>query len=256
MAIYGGLSRRYARDGFAVVPGVFSNTECRAVIDALNRMDLSKRDPLDVVRVAGLSSRQRAGVSRTAAGDAVYIVGCEPHRNATLARLISDTRIERLTRAALGAGPVAYHFSNMTDKPPRVGPLVGWHRDFFNGLARLNRGRFLRVMVCLDGMTRSNGAIGFEAGSHLVSSTSLRRNRFRKSGRKNRQARLALCPPGSAVVFDSKVRHGSGPNRSSTPRRTVIIQFGMGYDRLIATSREAWTGAAPQTIRRGLASAG
>lgn len=255
MAIYGGITRRYARDGFAIVPGVFSRAECRNVAEALQRMDLSERDASDVVRVAGLSARQRAGVSRTAAGDALFVVGCEPHRNATLGRLISDMRIERLTRAALGGGPLAYHFSNMTDKPPRVGPLIGWHRDFLNGLARLHQGRFLRVMICLDGMTRTNGAIGFEAGSHLVSNTSLRRAQRRKSRRKSRHERTALCPPGSAIVFDAKVRHGSGTNRSPTPRRTVVIQWGAGYDRLIATSREAWTGLSPHNIRR-LAGAG
>ncbi len=108
-------------------------------------------------------------------------------------------------------------------------------------------------MICIDGMTRTNGAIAFAPGSHHVSNEKLRRNKTRKSPRWGRRTRLALCPPGSAIVFDSKVLHGSGPNRSSMARRTFIVQLGMGCDRLIASHHEDWTGTALHAIRRGLA---
>jgi phytanoyl-CoA hydroxylase len=231
MPLYGSIRRRYERDGYAVVPSLFTQRECEDIRREIDRIALLP--DADIVRVRDLSNQQRAGVSRKQAGSQYYIIGEPPTYGAIMAAIVHDRRLASIASAVLGrrgrSVAVQYHFSNVTNKPARIGPRLGWHRDFPNKFMTTHRAQFCRIMLCLDGMTRQNGPTAFAPGTHLISDQHARRNKRRKHRRLPRRERLAVCPPGSVVVFHPKVRHGGGANRSAQHRRNLIVQWGVKH---------------------------
>lgn len=252
MKAAGGIKRAYERDGYAIVPCVFSRDECRAILGALDqiRTDVPSTD---VLRVADLSVKQRVDVTVREAGAAIFIVGALPDHGKILAEFVADQRIVRLVGAVLagkaGSVRVSYHYSNLSAKPARVGPRINWHRDFPNRYISMHRSRFCRAMVCLDGMTVANGPTEFQRGTHTISDARARKQVGRRYLRQRHRGRVAACPPGSVVLIHPKVRHASGPNRSAHPRRNVIVQWGVAGHTLVATGREKCTGLTPQVVR-------
>lgn len=244
----GSIKYAYERDGYAVVPRVFSSSECTVLREELERI-ATAQTTVDVLRVADLSTKQRAGISKAQAGAAIFIIGDLPTTGKLLAELVAHRLLVRIASAALGNALLRYHYSNLTVKAPHVGPRINWHRDFPNRFITMHRARFCRLMICLDGMTKFNGPTAFQPGSHRVSDARARREHSRKWPRRVRRERPVLCPPGSVVVIHPKVRHGGAANRSNLPRRNIIVQWGAARDRLIATSLEKWSGATPQALR-------
>lgn len=252
----GSIKRRFDRDGYVIIPRVFSTQECSLFAEEINRVAGLEANIADIFRIRDLSAFQRAGVSKAEAGEQYFIIGSLPDHGRLLASLVSDRRITTIASAVLGGRgrsvPIRYHFSNITNKPARIGPRISWHRDFPNTLITLDSAQFCRIMVCLDGMTRSNGPTAFEPGTHRISDSSARRCKGHRQARNPRRERLALCPPGSVVVIHPKVRHGGGVNRSLLPRRNVIVQWGIGFAKLVASSLEAWSGTTPDALQRGV----
>ena len=248
MRSVGKAQQDYRRDGFAVVEGVFSAAECSAFAAELTRVMThdDKTRPGDVHRVRSLSARQRAGITRTQAGEDVFLIGDLPSYGALLRRAVADKRIAALIRGVLGRQP-RYHFSNLTHKAPHVGPRVGPHRDMLNRYMRMRPSHFCRTAICVDGMDARNGGMQFCAGSHRVGDAWMRANFRRKVSQRPKSVR---CRPGAVVVFHPKVIHASLPNRSSAPQRNLVIQYGAAYQKLIASGTESWTGYALQDLRR------
>jgi len=253
MITLGGIKRRFERDGYAVVPSVFSADECSALLKEVER--IGSLDTADIVRVRDLSTSQRAGISIKQAGDAHYMIGELLTHGKAMASFVSDRRLVSIARAVLGgrgrSASVRYHFSHTITKPARIGPRLRWHRDFPNAFITHHRAQHCRIMVCLDGMTRRNGPTAFEPGTHRISDAAARHQSRRKQRRRPRCERLAVCPPGSVIVFHAKVRHAAGGNRSPQGRCNVIMQWGAAHAGLIATSVEQWTSATPEAIRSG-----
>ena len=246
----GKAGRAYRRNGFAVVEGVFSAAECAALqheVQRLTALDCEQKAG-DIVRVNMVAARQRAGVSRAAAGEHIFMLGDLTRYSDPLRRAVSDLRVSALIQAVLGHARPRYHFSNLTHKAPRVGPRIGLHRDLLNRLITLPVSRFCRAAICLDGMSPGNGGMQFQRGSHLVSDTWVRANRRRKIRR--RASTPVRCGAGAVVLFHPKVVHGSVPNRSRKPRSNLVVQYGASYQRLIASQTERWTGHPAEDLRR------
>lgn len=249
MKTTGKVRRDYRRDGFAVVEGVFSAAECAALRSEIARLEAAEEHQQgDIVRVKALAARQRAGVSRAAAGEALYLLGDLVRYSDLLRRAVADPRVAALVKAALGGAHPRYHFSNVTCKAPHVGPRVGLHRDLLNRLITLSVSRFCRAAICLDGMSARNGGMMFRPGSHRVTDAWVKIHARRKAAVRP-LPRPLRCGAGAVVVFHPKVIHGSVPNRSGTPRSNLVAQYGAPYQRLIASQTERWTGCVPEALR-------
>lgn len=251
--IFGAVRSRVRAHGFAIVPGVLSAVEVAEVKRELAAI-IAERRPLpdqSDVRIADLSPTQRAGVTRAAAGDAYYILGDLAAASLKLARLIAGPRIVALAKAALGVGAVRHHYANITSKPARIGPRLGWHRDFPNRYIAPHASTFCRVMIALDGMDRANGVTRFVVGSHRLSDAAARRrDRIRKRVTRAMRVVDAVCPAGAAVVFHAKVLHGGKVNRSPRPRDNLVIQWGRaGVTQFATTNLERFTLALPGEMR-------
>lgn len=247
----GAVKRRYERIGYVVVPRVFSARECEEIISEVDRIEAL--GSADTLSVADTPAYQRAGVSKKDAAGRSFIIGELPAHGPLLTSVVSDVRLVAMASSVLGgrgrSAPLRYHFSQVLNKPARIGPRVRWHTDFLNPLISTVASQFCRVMLCLDGMTKSNGPTAFEPRSHLMSDNRARWLRRRKRPRRPYRERLALCPPGSVVLFHPKVRHGGGVNRSAQERRNIIVQWGKAGARLTYSSLERWSGVSPEVLR-------
>lgn len=251
MAKSTGKARRdYRRNGFAVVEGLFSAAECAALRREVARLEAAVEEQQwgDIVRIKAMAARQRAGVARSAAGDAIFMLGDLARYSDLLRHAVTDARVVALVSAVLGRSGPRYHFSNITQKPPRVGPRVGPHRDLNNRLITMPVSRFCRAAICLDGMSAGSGGMQFCAGSHRIEDTRVRAYPRRKV-RLRRPAKAVRCGAGAVVIFSPKVIHGSVPNRSLRPRRNLVVQYGAPYQKLIASRRESWTGQPAENLR-------
>jgi hypothetical protein len=81
---------------------------------------------------------------------------------------------------------------------------------------------FLTAMVSIDASTVENGCLEIAAGRHKEGLLSEEWRPLTAEG-------LALAPvptdPGDVIFFDSFVPHGSGPNRTTAPRRILYVTY-------------------------------
>lgn len=87
----------------------------------------------------------------------------------------------------------------------------------------------LNVAWCLDDFTDANGATRFVPGSHKL-------NRAPRSGEDAPTAPME-APAGSMVVFESRVWHQTGFNRTKSERRAGVFGW---YTRPIYRTQENW----------------
>ncbi|MBR0666417.1 phytanoyl-CoA dioxygenase family protein [Roseomonas hellenica] len=223
----------YARDGFCVVRGAVPPARILALRRAVERVQASVPDlpPPLLERLTferDLPAENRGGATAAAVGDAIFILGDPPAFDSIFLTLLGEAGILAAVQEALGARAVVAHFMNVTIKHPGFGRAIGWHRDFPNRYACPESSRFLRAMLCLDGMTEAGGATAFIPGSHRIGDAEARVlfAAGRAAPPAPGDAVLACCEPGDLVLIHPKVLHGGGINSAATLRRNIVLQAG------------------------------
>ncbi|MBU8543574.1 MULTISPECIES: phytanoyl-CoA dioxygenase family protein [Roseomonadaceae] len=227
---------RFRRDGFAVLPGppAALQDRLRALLGRLDRRALSPAERGRCVMESALRESQR-GMALPEGRDAIFILG-EPGRlHPAFSAAVAHPRVIAAVSRALGSERLAFHFANVTAKAAGFGSGIAWHRDATNRYMPSRRGAFLRAMICLDGMRPANGGTAFRPGSHRGAS---------------RPAVVPRVPRGGLVLIHARVLHGGAPNRSATPRRNLIVQWGRRDDPLVLRNRESQTGRPPTSLAR------
>jgi ectoine hydroxylase-related dioxygenase (phytanoyl-CoA dioxygenase family) len=88
----------------------------------------------------------------------------------------------------------------------------------------------LNVAWCLDDFTEANGATRFVPGSHRL-------NRAPRPEDANAPTAAMEAPAGAAVVFESRVWHKTGFNRTADERRAGVFAW---YTKPIYRTQENW----------------
>jgi len=88
----------------------------------------------------------------------------------------------------------------------------------------------LNVAWCLDDFTEANGATRFAPGSHKL-------NRAPRPEDAHVETVPMEAPAGSAVVFESRVWHKTGNNRTAAEQRAGVFAW---YTRPIYRTQENW----------------
>lgn len=190
-----------------------------------------------------LPDTKRGGIAADRTGDALFLIGDLPAFNPCFASLLTAPPLLEMVRVLLGTGDICHHFSNLTTKSKLVGSGISWHRDFPNRYLCPRSSSFLRLMICLDGMTENNGATRFVLNSHRISDAAARGAEARKEAEKTGAViETAVCPPGSAVFIHPKIIHGGPPNTSPDERRNIIIQWGRTDDPILGPGTETLAG--------------
>lgn len=238
------------RDGYEVVRRVIPPTVLRRLVAAVERVQASVADlPPELlgrlIFERDLPAGRRDGVAASDVGDAIFILGDPAAFDGVFWTLLEQPEIVGAMRKALGGANLVAHFMNVTIKHPRFGRGIGWHRDFPNRYACTEGSRFIRAMVCLDGMSDTSGATAFLPGSHRIGDEEA--VALFRAGERLPEPRgeigYARCDPGDMVLIHPKVLHGGSMNRSPRPRRNIVLQAGnTGVPLVVIPEEERVTG--------------
>lgn len=225
--------KRFHCQGYAVLPPLPTALRRRlgASLDAL--LARAATLPPDLVtRERDLTPRQREGLPPP--GDAVFLLGDPCRLDPVFAWGFAHPTVVAAAADLLGTAELRCHFTNATIKAAKRGSGIAWHRDAPNRYMPTERGAFLRAMICLDGMDRSNGGTAFRPGT--------------QHGTEGAAEVVARCPSGGIVLIHPRVLHGGAPNLSGRSRRNLIVQWGRADDPLLGEARESLTGLSPAEV--------
>jgi ectoine hydroxylase len=213
-----GSKADFDRDGYLIVPGLFSAEEIALIGEALRSDEEIER------RMYGLDDGQ-GGMTRIAlwndvGGDTLGLV----------------PRLERVagTAAALLGGEVYHYHSKVTSKPPAGGGVWDWHQDYGywykNGCLLPD---MLSVAIAVSEQTEENGGLMLLQGSqrcgrieHLIygNQTAADVERVDQIAARFPVARFDAVP-GDALFFHANTLHSSSANLSDRPRDVLLCAF-------------------------------
>jgi ectoine hydroxylase len=222
-----------------VIPRLFSAAETAALAAEAYRLEAE-------------ADRTRDDVIVEPGSNAVRSVFRVHRTSSVMRRFIGDPRIAGAARQLLG-GEVYIHQSRVNFKAAFEGKAFPWHSDFEtwhieDGMPRM---RALSASILLTPNTEHNGPLMVIPGSHrrfvrCVGETPA--DHFRQSLRKqeygvpDREALTELAAdggyascigaPGTVVLFDCNLMHGSGGNITSMPRHNVFVVYNSVENRL------------------------
>ena len=244
------LLEGYARDGYLILPSLFSPEEVQVLRDELNRM---RHDP------AVLASEKAIKEPESQSVRSVFAIHQD---NALLARVVRDERIASTARFILG-GEAYVHQSRTNFKPGFAGKEFYWHSDFetWHSEDGMPRMRALSCSILLSDNDSHNGPLLLMPGSHrhfvsCVGETpenhyqqSLRRQQFGVPDDRSLTALAkqygidsVLAPAGSVVFFDCNTMHGSNSNISPDARSNLFFV----YNQTDNAMQEPYGGRAPR----------
>ncbi len=252
-------AQAYARDGFAVVRGVFDADEAAELAAAFDRHyadglkhRASFRHKNFHVRVA-----DDAAIGRT-----VRMVQWPSYSDPVLNRFRRDRRLLAIVAPLIG-DDVKQIINQMHWKPPgAAGGDYAFHQD-----SRFRRPReayrnlgqaYVQTGIAVDPHTRASGAMRLHPGSHLLGDIDLspRGSILGAGDAEDALAAAGLDPsrlidlelePGDVALWHPHMIHGSGPNRSDRDRRLYIN----GYVRAADCDRGEWTWRGGEPVELG-----
>ncbi len=211
------LRDAFERDGHVVVRGVVGASE----LAAFSEVFTSAIPELDYPRGPDGIVRELTGIAR----------GYEP-----LARIAHDPRFGALVAEVLGAARVQFLQDSLLYKPARDGGSVEWHQDrTYIGYLVPAQVATLRIallpedadnggMRVVDGSHRW-GAIGTNQSLTATSVTSLLPTLTAAQQAQVADPRMLALAPGDVSIHHCLTLHGSAPNASARPRRTILLRM-------------------------------
>ncbi|MBN0988513.1 ectoine hydroxylase [Amphritea sp. ZJ14W] len=232
----------YAEQGFMVLEDMFSAVEVNLFQQELERL----RNDTEVKQSGETITEPESGEVRS-----VFRV----HENSPLFRkLAADPRLAELARYILN-DEVYIHQSRLNYKPGFRGKEFYWHSDFEtwhveDGMPRM---RALSMSITLTENFDYNGPLMLIPGSHqqyAACAGETPENHFQSSLKKQEYGVpsddqlkqmaqsggivSARCKPGSVIVFDCNVMHGSNGNITPEPRSNVFFVYNAMSNRVVA----------------------
>ena len=235
-------AEQFDRDGYLVLEDIFSADEVALLQSEAGRLlaDPAALDAETVITEPG--------------GTEVRSIFEIHAQNLLMSRLAADARLAGLARFLLDDG-VYLHQTRLNYKPGFQGKEFYWHSDFEtwhveDGMPRM---RALSMSVLLAENTPNNGPLMLIPGSHRLFLTCVGEtpdDHYKMSLKKQEYgvpdedslAELAhangiVAPtgkPGTVVVFDCNMMHGSNGNITPFPRANAFIVYNAVSNRLQA----------------------
>lgn len=226
-------AEQFERDGYLVLENVFTQDEVAFVQREAGRL---LRDP-DALETETVITEPGAKEIRS-----IFRIHAQ---NPVLARLAADERLSNVAKFLLG-DQVYIHQSRLNYKPGFRGKEFYWHSDFEtwhveDGMPQM---RALSMSILLAENTAHNGPLMLIPGSHrsfLTCVGETPENHYRTSLKRQEYgvpdeeslAELAdkhgiVAPvgkPGTVVIFDCNVMHGSNGNITPFPRANAFFVY-------------------------------
>ncbi|MBS99122.1 MAG: ectoine hydroxylase [Oceanospirillaceae bacterium] len=235
------LIRQYERDGFLLLPNVFSQAEVNGFLAEMNNM---QKDEALLASDAAITEPE---------GNALRSV-FQIHRNNDLySRVAADPRIADIARFILN-DEVYIHQSRLNFKPGFSGKDFYWHSDFEtwhveDGMPRM---RALSASILLTDNNEFNGSLMLMPGSHkeYIACVGETPEDYYRDSLKNQtvgtpdsgslndfQQRYGLqyakAKAGSVLLFDCNVMHGSNSNITASPRSNLFFVYNAMSNRVV-----------------------
>lgn len=210
-------AQAYERDGFVLIPDLFSRAEIQILLDTLAAERVAKHT-FNMPDTAGRNSRLALWGD---VGDDVF------------GAVSASPRIVDSVRALLQQDIYHWH-SKVMLKEARVGGAWEWHQDYGywygDGLLYPD---LVSCMVALDPATKANGCLKVLVGSHRLGRIEHGQRGNQSGANPERVAEIAKrlpvhyveAPPGSALFFHCNLLHASEANLSEHPRRAYICCY-------------------------------
>ncbi len=223
------LRTRYQAEGYCIVPRLIPG-------------DLVQRaaDGMDAIRRGEYETSTPPDESPWKPGDDPSVL-CKiemPHvANTAVGEVVSHPELGRLIAGLTGASRVYVWWVQLLYKPPggKQGTSVGWHQDRQYWQAWSEDSELLTAWVALSDVTEQSGPVRFLRGSHrwgllnrgdfFAQQLDEQREQIRPPEGEVWDEVAAILPPGGASVHDCLTYHGSGPNLSNVPRRSLAIHL-------------------------------
>ncbi len=224
---------RFERDGYLVLPEVFSKEEVSVFKKELQRISQLP----EVLEAPSAIKEPDSGALRS-----LFAI----HRdNELFSRVARDERIAGIARFILG-GDVYVHQSRLNLKPGFKGKEFYWHSDFEtwhieDGVPRM---RMVSFSILLTDNHPYNGPLMLIPGSHKQYISCVGKtpdNHYQASLRKQdfgipdegslsemverNGIDMATGPAGSVVIFDCNTLHGSNSNITPSPRSNLFYVY-------------------------------
>ncbi|MCC6444724.1 MAG: phytanoyl-CoA dioxygenase family protein [Armatimonadetes bacterium] len=220
--------RFYREHGYWLAPRILSDEALESLRDHLARV------------VAGEYETARLPLSRSPeAGepaDKIVQVNNAYWTDSVISRLALSPVIGAMAAALTGAKAIRLWHDQLLFKPPQSGESgqVGWHQDYGYWQCA-EPAQMLTAWVALDDVDEENGCMKVVPGSHrwgLIPEgdfydqnlAGLEERIEAAAGRKLEPVPCIL-PAGSLSFHHCMTLHGSGPNRSLRPRRSLVIHL-------------------------------
>jgi hypothetical protein len=215
-----GRLEQLERDGFTVVPDLFTPAECDVIVERVE------------------SAALRLDLGRPEDGQMAYrpmMHLADPELEA----VCCDPRWRDVVVPAVG-GDVRLYWEQSVAKPPEARTELPWHQD--NGYTPLDPEAYLTCWLALDDADLDNGCLQVIPGSHtrgtLPHHDDHEKNPYFRVGYDGDDAGVAVpVARGSVLVFSSLLLHRSGPNTSGRDRRAWIIQYCPAHARSALSGR-------------------
>jgi hypothetical protein len=145
-------------------------------------------------------------------------------RGETLLGALTSPKLVQPATCLLGPN-VRLYWDQAVSKPPGATSDVPWHQD--NGYLGVEPEEYLTYTLALDPMTRDNGCLWIQAGSHR---RGVQRHRptdyfFQVGYDGDATGEAVELDAGEVLVFSSLTMHKTGPNGTDRPRRSWVIQY-------------------------------
>ncbi|MCR9070582.1 MAG: phytanoyl-CoA dioxygenase family protein [Alphaproteobacteria bacterium] len=212
-----------------------------AVLDA-DRLECLRNGLAAAAEVSARVLREK-GMAVSEAGIAHHILPADD----CFPSFVEDLPAADIVQAFLGGSFIVNSFGGLMNHPSTGSEyLHRWHRD----LRAFSAGDDLRLMinmlVTLDPFTSETGGTLLDLGSHRAGDRT----------ETERQVDRFDAPAGSILLFDSRLFHAAGANRSDRVRRALTLTFTppffkpqMDHVRQLGTERVASAG---ETLKRRL----
>ncbi len=218
--------QHYKTEGYLVVPSVFTRTELDALDQTIRELT---RDAIESGHLDKVMELEPEPLDGEQVPRRIY----NPYeQHEAFRNLATDDRI--LDRIACLIGPdIGLHHSKLNMKPAKVGSVVEWHQDL--AYFPHTNDDLVTTLIYLDDATEENGCLQvlprnqnrfFE--HHLPDGTFAGKvTETIDDGQYGEPVSLPATA-GSVIFMHCIMPHSSLPNRSDTPRRTLIFEYRAG----------------------------
>jgi len=219
------FSEAFRKDGYVIVPDVFSPVEIRKISQSFDRLQKAAAS----LNKTTLKDGTQFVVENQKILRIVWVAAHEP----LLRDLGADKRITQNVGQLLGSASMDHLICQAHFKLPGDQVSFTWHQDAeHRGFGTedwkdLNgTGSYVQTIVAIDPMTEENGPVMILPRSHRDGFLGLNQPGVRREKVVPEDRLVSVkMDPGSVMFFGPYLVHGSKPNNSQKPRRIFINGF-------------------------------